>query len=265
MLIHRLFHPVVVELFQPLGQLEGLFAAVVVEGIEHQRHIGADSFAHGGAGLEVALNAWCAVIGRLQGMQLVGGIAAHLDAPFGKAGIICGGGEAIFQIIAAHGAGIGGHFITCRADQLVDRQTHGAPGQIPEGEVNRGHMFVIERGQVEALALLDRVPNLLSIVGILADHKRLNRTFQRALGHRTKGVTIDAFVGMDCQHGLARFMFGSASGRGVAMPFRVAYGIGEVAEGLHGDVGNFHGLVPPVDWVAGHWAKSHLMVVGEHR
>ena len=67
-LVHRFFHPRIIELLEPLGQLQCLFAGVIVERIEHQRHVGTHSFAHGGAGGNIAFGIGRARDGWLPGV-----------------------------------------------------------------------------------------------------------------------------------------------------------------------------------------------------
>ncbi len=87
MFVHRLFHPVIFEMFQLFGKVEGFFAAVIVEGVEHQRHVGAKGFAHGGTCFNVSFGAWRTCIGGLLGVKFEGWIATFAT-PQCKVGVI---------------------------------------------------------------------------------------------------------------------------------------------------------------------------------
>ena len=137
MFVHGFFHPVIVEFFKSFCQSERGFAVVIVIGVEHEGHVEADSFAHGSTSFEVSFNTGCALVRWLPGVEFEGGVPAF-HAPFGKAGIVLGRGQTAFEVVAAHGRGIGGHFVAVPAEQFVNGLVEGAPGQIPEGEVN-GH------------------------------------------------------------------------------------------------------------------------------
>ena len=77
-------------------------------------------------------------------MKFEGGIAAF-HTPFGKAGIVFGRGQTAFEVVAAHGRGIGGYFVAVAAEQFVNGLIEGASGQVPEREVNGHDDFVCYR------------------------------------------------------------------------------------------------------------------------
>ena len=141
MFVHGFFHPVIVEFFKSFCQGERGFAVVIVIGVEHEGHVGADGFAHGSAGFEVAFDTGGTLVRWLPCVEFEGGVAAF-HTPFGKAGIVFGRGETAFEVVAAHGGGISRHFVAVAAEQFVNGLVEGTPGEVPEGEVNGHDDFV---------------------------------------------------------------------------------------------------------------------------
>ncbi len=136
---HGFFHPVKSQPVQLPAQIQRLMAAVVMIGVDHEHHVRPDGFAHSGAGGYVAFRV--SRVGRLPGMQLEGFIAALL-APDGKFGIGSGGVQPAFQIIAAHGAGIGGNPGAGRPQQAINRLIKRLAQQVPQGTVYRAQHLI---------------------------------------------------------------------------------------------------------------------------
>ena len=233
---HGFLHPVVVELLQLATQIERLFPVVVVEGVEHKGHVGADGLAHGRAGGNVAFGIGCAGHGRLPGVQLEGRIAS-LHGPERKLGVGLRRVQPAGDIVAAHGAGVGRDLVTRCAQQFVDRQVGVLAGQIPECQVDGAEHLVGQLSQMQPLAFLEHLPEVLAIEGVLADEQRLDQTLDhiRAAAECIAGQPL---VGDDGDHGLDRVVFRAR----VAMALGVANGVGAIVDFARDDVDDLHGF-----------------------
>ena len=126
-------------------------------------------------------------------MEFEGGIAAF-HTPFGKTGIVFGRGQTAVEVVAAHGRCIGGYFVAVAAEQFVNGLVEGAPGQVPEGEVNGHDDFVGYRVCVDALAVVEVAPNLFAHKGVFANEFGLDHAVDH-LCICTKPVSAHIFVG----------------------------------------------------------------------
>ena len=169
---HRFLEPGVVQFLEGASDDKGILAGVVMEAVEHQCHVGADCLAHRGADGDVLARIGRAgnrrharvdleglVATRLAG-QRVGGVGLRRIKPTG-------------QLIAAHRRGVGQDLVARRPKQLVHRLPECAPGEVPQGQVNRGKDAVGE-APVSALHLHQVMPDLLAVKGIAPHNQWLH-------------------------------------------------------------------------------------------
>ena len=152
-------------------------------------------------------------IGRLPGVQLEGRVAARL-ARQGKAGVRLGRIEATFEVVADHRARVGRHFVARCAEQTVDWLPEHLAGQVPQGQVDGRQHAVRQGAQMQALALLERVPDTLAIKGVLADQHRRDDLLDGAGADATEVVSARAVIGGDGQQGLHRVLLLARGVRG---------------------------------------------------
>ena len=62
-----------------------------------------------------------------------------------------------------------------RAEQAMDGLSRVLAGQVPEREVDHGEDAVMQGGQVEALALFERLPKAFAVERVLADEDGLDQ------------------------------------------------------------------------------------------
>ena len=105
-LVHRLFHPMEIELFQRSPKAERFLAGVFVVRIEHEPDVRADALADGLAGSDVAIEV--GTVWRHPGVHLEGGIS-FCHAGGGEIGVRLGTVQPTRDVVATHGACVGGH------------------------------------------------------------------------------------------------------------------------------------------------------------
>ena len=158
-------------------------------------------------------------------------------------GVRLGGVQAAGRVVADHGAGVGGDFVAGGAEQLVDGQPGDLAAEVPQREIDGGEHAVRQGRQVEALALLEAVPEHLAVERVLADEVRLDDALDGARVGDAEVVAADALVGGDGQEGLDGLVLVAGRG-GVAVAVGVADGLRQVREAGDGDVGDLHGAAP---------------------
>jgi len=79
-----------------------------------------------------------------------------------EVGVILRRAEAARDIVAAHGAGVGGHPLARAAEELMGGQAGQPSGEVPEGTIDRREVAVEHRARVEALHLLELLPDRLA-------------------------------------------------------------------------------------------------------
>ena len=214
--------------------IQRLLAAVKVERVEHQAHVGADGLGHRAAGGHVLPGVGCPGDRRHPGVQLERGVAA-LAALNRERGIVVGCGQPAGQFVAAHGAGVGWHLVTRGAQQPVHRLAQAAAGQIPQRQVDRAEHLVRERADMQPLPFLEPLPDPLAVERILAEQRRPN-DLRNDLRVGAEAVALGAIVGDDPEQALR----GVVLGTGMGMALRVADDLRAIAEHLGGHVDNLH-------------------------
>lgn len=242
MFIHRLLDPVEAQLFQAAAKRQRFAARIPVERVDHQADIGTDRLAHGGAGFQVHAHIRRPTDGRHPGVQLDPPVAAR-DQLFGKATVILGRCQTAFQLIPAHHRSIGRDLAAIGADQLVDRLTKAAPGQIPQRAVDNSQRAVGQLRRRSALPMRQFLPQPFAVAVVLTDQHLAHELVQHMRAHhlwRGEAVALLAVFGRDGQNALLHLMriAGMGMTRAVGMP------PGGVQEDTGRDVGDNHGANP---------------------
>ena len=199
--------------------------------VEHQLDVRADRVAHRAAGGDVALE--IGAVGGHPGVELVGLVALG-DALHGEVGVILRGAEAAGDVVAAHRAGVGGDAGARAAEELVGGQAGQLAREVPQGAVDRREVAVEHRARVEALDLLELVPDRLAQERVHPDDHPLGG--RRRLGGAADVVAVEADAGADAGH---RLRLGVRRG-GVAVALVVATDVRLVLEAHRLHVGDRH-------------------------
>ncbi len=231
MLVHRLFHPQEVQLFQASGELQRLEARIVVKRVQHQGHVGAERFADSGARLEVPTHAGRAWQRRLPGVELERGIAARTAGQrVIRIGLRCI--QATRKIVADHRARVGGYRVAGGTQQAVHRLAQDLAGQVPQREVDRGQNAVADGAQVQSLAFVECAPQVLAIERVLAAQHRRDDVVDDVRVDGAEEDTARTIVSSDGEHRLRRLV-GLAR---MAVAVSVADDARGIAEALDGNV-----------------------------
>ena len=240
MLVHRLLEPMEVQLLQLLTDVERLLSTVVVEAVQHQRHIVTDALPHRPTGSDVLLgvrrpgNRWH------PGMELEGRIAL-CPALRGKLPVGLRRIQAALDLIATHRAGIGRHLVTEATEELVDGLAEVPTSEVPECLIHHPDEPVGQHFLRTPLRLLEHLPKLLAVEGVRADQHRLDDLPNGPGGIAPEAVATHTLVGADLHEAFRGVVLRNR----VGVPFRIARDLRLVGKGLRCHIHNLHALRAP--------------------